>query len=225
MYKISAYRYFSRKRFRDGSSDADLPFLQRRRALDQTNYDLEQKRKAIERAIAAGTPPPILTNTEVAFGRAILLCDWLYAILNTLDSKASALMRLNGVMVAAATFLHQQNSGFAASIALAISSVASTLSIACCLSVVSLDWPFYHYVKMDANNSPDPTEELFHLQRVTIFREKMYRYGWALSSIGILSFFFCLYFAFSPMFSSNGSSKTQAPSTHQAAKDSNSSAK
>src|SRR5262249_45956502 len=75
--------------------------------------------------------------------------EWLYFVLSVLDAKASALMRLNGVMLAAATFLlgFFAKSGPLESMKESHSIVfwiagLSSISIALCLLVVSIDWPF-----------------------------------------------------------------------------------
>ncbi len=159
--------------------------------LGEAEIEFERRSKEIEarkRIQQANPALPDLTEAEIKHGRALRTCEWLYGILNTLDAKASALMRLNGVMVAAATFLHAQSHELPAAWALAISATASTISIACCLLVVSLDWSFYQHINLKAPGKPDFSEEVFHLQHVAIFREKTYRTAWVSSSIGILSF-------------------------------------
>src|SRR5207247_2344942 len=74
--------------------------------------------------------------------------DWIYQLLNILDTKASALMRLNSVMLAAAAFLLNPvyNAGRCVKYAVALSGIGSTLSIAICLLVVSVDWRFLGFV-------------------------------------------------------------------------------
>jgi hypothetical protein len=187
MYTFSFYR----NRCWQNKERYDFHFVHCRRALEDANDKLEAAKKSAEKG---GAGP---TAAEKELGRTIKTFDWLYVILNTLDSKASALMRLNGVMVAAVTFL----STHAVSVYLLIaSSVASTLSIFFCLFVVSLDWTFYQYVKIEENGvNFDSEEELFHLQQIVLHRETMYRTAWYFSLFGIITFLFCLFFAFGPM--------------------------
>lgn len=102
---------------------------------------------------------------------------WIYELLGVLDSKALALMRLNGVMLAAAAFLLNPEYGSSrfVSVFVASAGIGSTLSIACCLLVVSVDWPFLGLVTPKPQIDLDFSEELFHLQQVANFRQFLYR--------------------------------------------------
>jgi hypothetical protein len=113
--------------------------------------------------------------------------EWLYTVLTVLDSKASALMRLNGVMLAAAAFLLN----FQAPVGLRIPvsprlilsiAVLSSFSIALCLLVVSVDWRFLGLVRQTEQEF-DFTDEIANLQRVSLFRQGVYRLAWWLSFI------------------------------------------
>ncbi len=114
-------------------------------------------------------------------------------------------MRLNGVLVAAMSFLFGNNDKSEVtwhwvSVFLAFSVATSTISIGCCLAVVSFDWNFYHFVKI--NDGPvNFKEELFHLQNVALFRQAMYRIAWTLSFLSIVGFFIYLFIRFYHMFS------------------------
>lgn len=132
--------------------------------------------------------------------------EWLYQLLSILDSKASALMRLNGVMLAAAAFMlnPQYQSLTLVKSVVALSATGSTLSIVCCLLVVSVDWPFLSLVSEKNNHRGekelDFSAEFFHLQSVADFRQKLYRAGWTVSLISAFAFmlaivvFFCSQF-------------------------------
>jgi hypothetical protein len=113
--------------------------------------------------------------------------DWLYGVLSVLDSKASALMRLNGVMLAAAAFL--LNFQVPAGLRIPVSprlilsiAVLSSFSIALCLLVVSVDWRFLGLVRQTEEEF-DFTDEIANLQRVSLFRQGVYRLAWWLSFI------------------------------------------
>ena len=67
-------------------------FVQRRAALDKA--DFTNATTVVSQSLPA--------NHTIA---AKMVIEWLYSVLTTLDAKASALMRLNGVLIAAAAFL------------------------------------------------------------------------------------------------------------------------
>lgn len=121
--------------------------------------------------------------------------DWIYALLTVLDAKASALMRLNGVMLAAAAFFLSPNvdaTSFVRAL-VAGSGIGSTISIAACLLVVSVDWTFLGLVKVasastDSKERWDFTDELFHLQQVAGARQWLYRFAWAVSFLTTIVF-------------------------------------
>lgn len=106
-------------------------------------------------------------------------------MLSILDAKASALMRLNGVMLAAAAFLlnAQNTSGRAVNAWVAGSAIGSTISITLCLFVVSVDWRFLGLVVQSGRTELDYTDEFYHLQKVASFRQLLYRVAWTVSLI------------------------------------------
>jgi hypothetical protein len=113
--------------------------------------------------------------------------EWLYGVLSILDSKASALMRLNGVMLAAAAFLLNfrgpTDVRIPVSLRLILSiAVLSSFSIALCLLVVSVDWRFLGLVRQTEREF-DFTDEIANLQRVSLFRQGVYRLAWWLSFV------------------------------------------
>jgi hypothetical protein len=105
----------------------------------------------------------------------------IYPILTVLDQKASALMRLDGVVLAAAFV------GVAARVYNFKSVVFGGIAIPCmlsmilCLLVVSVDWPFLGYAKKD-----DFSEEIAALRRVRYFRECAFRWAWSFAFISAL---------------------------------------
>src|SRR5437016_3447274 len=100
--------------------------------------------------------------------------EWIYAVLSTLDSKASALMRLNGVLIAAAAFLlglfGRQGTSILAtthSHALLIMGCAllSATSIGFCLFVVNVSWSFLGRVRAASDGTVNCSDELLWLER------------------------------------------------------------
>ena len=132
---------------------------------------------------AAGTPADTAVN-------------WLYEILSMLDSKASALMRLNGVLIAAAAFLlgavgRQGTTVLATTPAdsrLIIScALLSALSIFACLFVVNVSWPFLGKTTLE-DTRVDCSEEIRGLDAACNFRRLVYRAAWWLSLVASLGF-------------------------------------
>lgn len=127
--------------------------------------------------------------------------EWLYHLLGLLDAKASALMRLNSVMLAAAAFIlnPQYGSWPITKYLIACSAVGSAISITCCLLVVAVDWPFLGLVEKESSTGTVElkfSKELFHRQKVVDFRRRCYVIAWILSLlatvaflIGIITFF------------------------------------
>jgi hypothetical protein len=112
--------------------------------------------------------------------------EWLYSVLSVLDAKASALMRLNGVMLAAAAFLLNLDVSYLELVLWGIAALSS-ISIALCLLVVSVDWPFLGLVRQTGENL-DFTDEVDNLERVSVFRQTIYRISWITSSIATAMF-------------------------------------
>lgn len=156
------------------------PYLLKRHALTQAKHGSLKV-----------TQPPGCPDNWPDSDKAL---DWLYQLLSILDSKASALMRLNGVMLAAAAFMLQPEYHVLGIIKLlvAISATGSTLSIACCLSVVSVDWPFLSHVSEKTTAGGDKVFDFsneFHLlQQVADFRQKLYMTGWKMSFAATVMF-------------------------------------
>jgi len=120
--------------------------------------------------------------------------DWIYQLLSAMDGKASALMRLNGVMLAAAAFLLGGAKGSQSlqiarydEIAIAITAAASALSIFLCLKVVNVSWYFLGKVT-EAGGKLDYTTEFEMLQKTAKGRQLAYRYAWWISAGASLLF-------------------------------------
>jgi hypothetical protein len=123
--------------------------------------------------------------------------DWIYTVLSTLDSKASALMRLNGVLIAAAAFLlglfGRQGTSILATThwdALLIMGCAllSATSIGFCLFVVNVSWSFLGRMQAASDGTVTCSDELLWLERARSFRQRMYRVAWWISFIASLAF-------------------------------------
>jgi hypothetical protein len=111
-------------------------------------------------------------NTDLA------VVDTIYTFLNILDSKASALMRYNGIILAVIALMVRSGQGLP-DIAYVI--VYTTLaSILSCLLVVGVFWRFYEFVKTTGNPLDD---ELDVLRRVLVMREAAYQVAWWLAVV------------------------------------------
>lgn len=121
--------------------------------------------------------------------------EWLYSLLTVLDAKASALMRLNGVMLAAAAFLlSADREKFAVISFIRVApeltlwiAALSSVSIALCLLVVSVDWQFLGCVR-ETEKRLDFTDEFINLERVSLFRQYVYRFAWLISLVATILF-------------------------------------
>ena len=144
-------------------------------------------------ATLMGSSYEYATDNPLAAKDAI---DWAYAVLTTLDAKASALMRLNGVLIAAAAFmlgLFRRTGGTILSTtkydATLIVSAAflSAVSIFCCLFVVNVSWKFLGEVK--ANGALYTFEaEIRRLYKAISFRQRAYRIAWFISLVAAAAF-------------------------------------
>jgi hypothetical protein len=146
----------------------------------------------------------IIYSGEETFPPGGKRLEWIYLILTVLDTKASALMRLNGVMLAAAALLLNPTykGGMSVAIPVAVSAIGSVTSIILCLLVVAVDWPFLGLVKKVNKGGgmveADFCEEFKHLTFVAHLRQVLYRLAWSISFVGGLCFlvamflFFCL---------------------------------
>ena len=150
--------------------------------------------KAVMKSPAAVRCDPL---TEAESANADDVVGWLYGVLTTLDAKASALMRLAGVLIAAAAFLlglfrrqggsilltSDWNAAFIVMLAF-----LSAIAIFCCLLVVNISWPFLGRAARKPDRSFEFVDEIKFLDRACTFRQKTYRLAWAISLIASIGF-------------------------------------
>jgi hypothetical protein len=119
--------------------------------------------------------------------------EWLHRQAAALVARASALMTLNGVMLAAAAFLLsiasaggtsalQVDAGYVMWVA-----ALSSISILFCLFVVSIDWPSLGRIE-ETPDGLDFTTEFEHLCRAARLKECAYRLAWVVSFVATLLF-------------------------------------
>jgi CBS domain containing-hemolysin-like protein len=113
----------------------------------------------------------------------------IYFVLSVLDTKASSLMRLNGVVLAAALvgvsarFYEIRGWPFVGT------TMPSVVSMILCLLVVAVDWPFLgHVIPKTGGSGYDYSNEIEQLRKVRLFREWAYRFAWFFSFISALFF-------------------------------------
>lgn len=122
--------------------------------------------------------------------------EWIYEVLTTLDAKASALMRLNGVLIAAAAFLlglfHRQGGSILSTtsfdaVLIIVCALLSAVSITFCLFVVNVSWPFLGKVTKE-NSTFEFANEIKSLDEASNFRQGAYRWAWKISLIASFGF-------------------------------------
>ena len=120
--------------------------------------------------------------------------NYLYGILGVLDSKASALMRFDAIMIAAASFLLLQGgdkvplaSAPRLQVLLGAILVASLAAAGFCLCVVQVSYPFLGKILIDSD-SIDCSAETRALNSAAERRTRFYRLAWWLSVIAVLIF-------------------------------------
>lgn len=173
-------------------------YIKKRHALSLATFDVVQEK--LEAKIPADAIP----------GESFL--RWIYEVLGILDTKASALMRLNGVMLAAATFMlaPTSNASLLTKIIITISALPSSISIILCLLIVNVGWPFLGkagVVKPTETTTENPlpkidfSTEFSDLESMIGKRTCIYRTAWTLSLIAAAAFIFALVlYAFHPYF-------------------------
>lgn len=152
--------------------------------------------RAALREAKLGGSPHALTSEGRAGITAEQAVDWLYGILTTLDAKASALMRLNGVLIAAAAFLlgifgREGDSGLSVTLhdaqLIIICAFLSAFSIFACLFVVQVSWRFLGKVK-EAGGKFEFADEISCLAVECRKRESIYQCAWGVSAFAALGF-------------------------------------
>jgi hypothetical protein len=112
----------------------------------------------------------------------------IYQFFGTLDAKASALMRFNGIILAVIALI-LQSGGTVPPITYVV--VYMTLaSILACLLVVGVFWRFLEWVNTGTNALDD---ELHVIRRVLVMREVAYQVAWWLA--GVVSILLIIHFA------------------------------
>jgi hypothetical protein len=109
--------------------------------------------------------------------RRKIILDEIYKFLGILDTKASALMRYNGIILAVITLMVRQR-GDMPHITYYI--IALTIaSILACLLVVGIFWRFLEWVKPNGADDAEKLDtELDMIRRVLILREAAYQIAW-----------------------------------------------
>ena len=125
--------------------------------------------------------------------------NWIYGVLTTLDAKASALMRLNGVLIAAAAFLlglfGRQGEAILSTrrldaVVIILLAVLSAVSIFLCLFVVRVSWPFLGKVIKNDDKTFDFANEIACLDQASAHRQWIYQCAWSISAIASFGFVF-----------------------------------
>jgi hypothetical protein len=110
----------------------------------------------------------------------------IYTVLSVLDTKSSALMRLDGVVLAAAFVGVTAKLYEIKSFGFATTAFPCMISMIICLTIVGVDWPFLGNVaKVNGELSFD--KELTALRKVRRFREYGYRTAWCFALISAIS--------------------------------------
>ena len=160
--------------------------------MDYANWPLFVRKRYWLSKLQLGSPDGATTHTA----SAETAIKWLYDVLTTLDTKASALMRLNGVLIAAAAFLlgvvGRQGTtvlatGAADSRLIILCALLSACSIFSCLFVVNVSWPFLGRATL-ADQGVDCSEEISSLDAACTFRRRLYRAAWWLSLVASFGF-------------------------------------
>lgn len=114
------------------------------------------------------------------------LLDEIYKFLGILDSKASALMRYNGIILAVIALMARTSNQQLPHVTYLI--VLLTIgSIMACLLVVGVYWRFLEWV--DPTNVNDKfSAELDLIRRVLILREACYQLAWWCSAVVLILF-------------------------------------
>jgi len=115
----------------------------------------------------------------------------LYEALTILDSKASALMAFDGILVAAAAFTVEKAGALDAQRAVTFIAIVIALAAAAlCLLVARISYPFLDKVRITPGVPPglDYSDEIRALDGEVMRRTRYYRIAWRLSLAGLLPF-------------------------------------
>jgi len=120
--------------------------------------------------------------------------EFLYSALTILDSKASALMTFDSILIAAAAFTIEKQGGFDwPRVFTLLAIVMALVAAALCLLVARVSYPFLGKVTMTAATDGTParldySNELSALDEAVITRTCYYRMAWRLSLIALIPF-------------------------------------
>lgn len=155
-------------------------YLQRQRAMQDARYfDAELVQVELDQSAT--------THVKELVG-------WVYQVLSILDAKASALMRLNGVQIAAAAFVlgmfgpsTPKNASILSTsrwdaLVISWSVLLSAVSICLCLFVVRVGWAFLDKVDRKGDSTFDFTNEIRELVAESERRQRVYRAAWWFSA-------------------------------------------
>jgi len=109
--------------------------------------------------------------------------DEIYKLLGILDSKASALMRYNGIILAVLALMLKNTPLPHVTIYIVVMTIASILA---CLLVVGVYWRFLEWVDPSAGDKL--AHELALLRRVLVLREAAYQIAWWMSAAVLVLF-------------------------------------
>jgi len=127
------------------------------------------------------------TITVPADGKEIK--EAFYGNLTVLDTKASALMTFDGILIAVASFTVQQGGVFEDEPLLALIVIITALiASGLCLFVAQISYPFFGKVIINPPQTLDFTAEIKALHGAVDWRTVFYRSAWWLSLLAIVLF-------------------------------------
>jgi len=140
-------------------------------------------REKYETSLASGT---VITPPN-----ALLIKECFYSNLTVLDTKASALMAFDGILIAVASFTVQAGGVFEKQpVVPLIVIITALIAAGLCLFVAQISYPFLGKVviKPGTPGTLDCTDELNALHGAVDWRTGFYRIAWVLSLIAIALF-------------------------------------
>lgn len=130
----------------------------------------------------------LASNTVIVPPNAIVLKDHFYSNLTVLDTKASALMAFDGILIAVASFTVQEGGVFASHPVFPLIVIITALIAAgLCLFVAQISYSFLGKVII-IPGTPDTMDfsmEIDALHSAVDWRTCLYRIAWVLSLIAI----------------------------------------
>jgi hypothetical protein len=121
---------------------------------------------------------------------AVAIKECFYSNLTVLDTKASALMAFDGILVAVASFTLQDGGVLAGQLLPLFVIIITLIAAGLCLFVAQISYPFLGKViiKPGSSVSLDYTNELNALHGAVDWRTCFYRIAWLLSILAIFLF-------------------------------------